>query len=182
MLQQWAATVFASLTILFCLTPSAWAQGQPKAVPRSTILLPAPPSACDFVLDNLVANCGFESGDFTGWTFSGVDPSHNFVSANAVHTGNFGAVLGSTGGLGCFSQTLATTSGQLYALAFWLNTEQRPNNFQVFWNGVEVAGDLTNMPDFDYTSYGLLMLAGSGSDVLMFCAENDPSYFSWTMS
>ena len=28
----------------------------------------ATPSLCDSIAGNLVANCGFETGDFTGWT------------------------------------------------------------------------------------------------------------------
>jgi hypothetical protein len=139
------------------------------------------PADCTTVSDNLVANCGFETGDFTSWAFTGVDPGDNHVVTFALHSGNFGAELGSVGGLGCFSQFLATTPGQLYTLTFWLANSGRPNNFQVLWDGGEfpllVSGDLTNMPDFDYTKYTLPGLFADGSDRIMFCARNDPSFF-----
>src|SRR5690242_19872650 len=31
----------------------------------------AAPSACDAVAGNLIVNCGFESGNFSGWTVTG---------------------------------------------------------------------------------------------------------------
>jgi hypothetical protein len=140
------------------------------------------PSACDAVVDNLVVNCGFESGAVApAWILSGADISDMGVSSGSVHTGTYRAFLGSAGGLGCISQTLSTTISQFYTLSFWLSNSGRPNNFQVYWGGgefpAEVSGDMMNMPDFGYTQYTLPGLWGSGSDLVEFCARNDPSYF-----
>ena len=40
---------------------------------------------CDLVADNLVTNCGFETGDFTGWTQSG-NTGFTGVSSFSLHS------------------------------------------------------------------------------------------------
>jgi hypothetical protein len=174
-----AIAVFTLCTLLVCLSLSA--QGQKRKSPPDEPLLPPASSECDAVGDNLVVNCGFESGDFAGWQVLGTDTVDMGVNTSAAHTGTFGAYLGSVGGLGCIYQRVATTPGQPYTLSFWLANSGRPNNFQVFWGGgefpVQVSGDMMNMPDFGYTKYSLPLLAGSGGDPIMFCAENDPAFF-----
>ncbi len=62
---------------------------------------------CARVAGNLVANCGFETGDSTGWTRSG-DQSFTSIDAVSAHSGSFGLDTGPTGTLGFFAQNLAT--------------------------------------------------------------------------
>ena len=169
----------AVFTLVTLLAFSLSAQAQQKVPPPNRPLDPLLPSACDAVAGNLVVNCGFETGDFTSWTLSG-NQVFIFVDYFYPHTGTYEASLGSIGGLGCISQTLATIPNQPYLLSFWLLGNRRPNNFQVFWAGVEVSGDMVNMPDFDYTRFflgGQNELIGSGGDTLTFCAQNDLAYF-----
>ncbi len=46
---------------------------------------------------NLVANPGFETGNFTGWTVSGSFPNIGVDSLSVdVHSGNYGALPGTT--------------------------------------------------------------------------------------
>src|SRR5712692_8865885 len=80
-------------------------------------LAAAPVSQCDAVSGNLVANCGFETGDFTNWTLSG-DLSFTGVDVAPAHSGTFGAFLGPITDLGFAAQTLVTTPGQYYDLTF----------------------------------------------------------------
>ncbi len=168
---------FVVLATLFCVRLSAHAQ---KALLQNGSLPSAgAASECDAVADNLVVNCGFETGDLTGW--SSEDPIYIGVATYAVHSGSFGLFLGTPGSVNCIQQRLATTPGQFYTLSFWLTNSGRPNNFQVFWGGgefpIEVSGDMVNMPDFSYTKYTLPGLRADGSDRVFFCARNDPSYF-----
>src|SRR5215831_8056320 len=72
-------------------------------------------SQCDGVDGNLVANCGFETGDFTAWTQSG-DLSFTGVAAGFGHSGTFGAFLGPVNDQGMLTQTLPTTAGGTYTL------------------------------------------------------------------
>ena len=75
---------------------------------------------------NLVANPGFETGDFTGWTtggnFEATGVSGNF-DGFLPNSGNFFAFLGPVGSDGTLSQNLATTPGQSYTFSWFLGSD-----------------------------------------------------------
>src|SRR6202158_3197425 len=101
---------------------------------------------CARVAGNLVANCGFETGDSTGWTRSG-DQSFTSIDAASAHSGSFGLDTGPTGTLGFFAQKLATISGGSYSLCYWLSNEGGPaNQFQVSWGGTIIRDDSGRSP------------------------------------
>ena len=132
-------------------------------------------SECDAVVGNLVANCGFETGDFTGWTQSG-DLTYTAVDT-VPHSGGFGAYFGPVNSLGFIAQNVSTAAGQLYNLTFWLRNAQQPNRFQVFWNGVLLA-DSTNLDDFPYTQFTFNgLVASGGATELKFGFYNLPDFF-----
>ena len=115
-----AAAALTLLALVVFLSLSA--QAQQKMLPPNRPLVPLAPSACDAVVGNLVTNCGFETGDLTGWNVSGFGTGSIGVFPGP-HTGAFAASLGSVGGLGCISQTLATTPGQIYTLSFFFTND-----------------------------------------------------------
>ncbi len=120
-----------------------------------------------------VGNGGFESGDFTDWSFS-ADTNYTFVLAgddtdvggtNAlttafdwqfVHSGLYGAYLGQTPTNGSISQAVATKPGQDYLVSFWLTSVPSngltiPNYFAARWNGSTLSA-LTNAGAFGWTN------------------------------
>jgi len=131
---------------------------------------------CARVAGNLVVNCGFETGDFTGWTRSG-DQGFTNIDAISAHSGSFGLDTGPTGDLGFIAQNLATTSGASYSLCYWLaNTGGSPNRFQVSWGGVILRDD-SNLAVFPYAQSCVNVVAPSDSTELKFGFQQVPSYF-----
>jgi PKD repeat protein len=134
------------------------------------------------VYSGLVANGGFETGDFTSWDLFGGDPGDNFVTASvngiSPHSGNYFAALGSSGpALSYLSQTLATTAGEPYLLSLWLNSPDGlgPNEFLVSWNGTTLF-DETNLPATGWTNLQFMAPATGTSTVLEFGFRDDPSF------
>jgi hypothetical protein len=138
---------------------------------------------------SIVANGGFETGNFTGWTLTGntivgrgrnetlYDAVENGSQYSVVHSGSYGAFLGDDQ-LATLSQTLATASGQSYLLSLWLDNPEAGTvqQFQVNWNGATLAS-FYNPPAFGWTNLQFVVSATGNSSVLEFGAENDPSYF-----
>jgi hypothetical protein len=134
-------------------------------------------SLCDATAGNLVTNCGFETGNFSAWIQSG-DLSYTAVE-NVPHSGIWAVLTGPVGGLGYISQNLPTDPDGVYNLTFWLANSQRPNRFQVSWDGV-VIFESVDMPDFFYTLFELNgLVASTDSTELKFGFYNDPDYFAF---
>ena len=131
----------------------------------------------------LLQNGGFETGDFTGWTFTG-DPANSFVfnaAFNGVnpHSGTYAASLGEPGALGFLSQTVTTIPGQSYQISLWLNSPdgQTPNEFQVTWDG-NVIYDQTDLPMFDWTNLVFVVTASGPNTTLQLGFQDDPSFLA----
>jgi hypothetical protein len=143
--------------------------------PMSAGVLPA----CTGVGGNLVANCGFETGDFSSWSVTG---NTGFTSVNStfVDNGSYGAYLGPVGSDGILSQTITGNgTDTLYSVAFALTdgTGGTPNDFTVFWNGTDVGPSLLN---FSLPAFGVVsgILSGnSGANTLEFHYRQDPAFW-----
>jgi len=155
--------------------------------------------------DLCVGNGGFETGDFTGWTFVG-DPSLDFAlaaddadvagtnvldgvaDAQFVHSGLYGAYLGECapdGSLldGSLSQALATTPGRQYLVSFWLTSiafqgSTIPNDFAVKWNGSTLYAQ-TDLGAFAWNNMLFVVPATKHSTTLEFDFSNVQSAFGF---
>ena len=129
---------------------------------------------------NIVANGGFETGDFTGWN---LNASYTFVtnSTTFAHSGSGVALLGNSGSLGYLTQTVSTTAGQTYQLSLWLknpaNTRQgtTPNEFSIAWEGSTIY-DQVNLPVTNWFNLQFTVTASANGSQLQLGFQDDPSY------
>jgi len=134
-----------------------------------------PAALCDRVPGNLVANCGFETGDFTSWIRSG-DPGFTSIDAASAHSGMFGLDTGPVGNLGFIEQPLATTPGGTYQLCYWLANQGGPTNeFQVIWDG-SIIRDLVDAQPFPYAQTCHDVMASGDTTTVKFGFRQDPSF------
>jgi hypothetical protein len=145
-----------------------------------------------FVLQ--VGNGGFETGDFSDWSFSGnstynfadsVDSTDLFGSTLPdvndslfVHSGIYGAFLGEIGSLGFLSQSLPTLPGQRYIFSFWLDNPAAgtPNEFSVSWDGMNLFDNI-NLSKFAWTNMQFIVTASTANTSLQFGFRNDNDGF-----
>jgi hypothetical protein len=152
-------------------------------------------SECDAVTGNLVANCGFETGDFTSWTLSGNDTPTELNNLYGVegtdpygtspHSGNDQAYFGDLqANATTISQSIATTAGQQYTITFYVAQDADPNSggpgyddeLQASFGGTTFV-DLSDIPAEGYTEYTGIVDATSGTSVLDLTLGNDLGYY-----
>jgi hypothetical protein len=131
---------------------------------------------------NLVANCGFETGDFTSWTLSGNDVPGQAGNAYGVEgTDPFDGISPNSGSNQAFfadlpsnattlSQTITTVPNDTYTISFYLAQDTAPsteysNAFSASFGGSSLVS-LTAMPVQGYTEYSYMVDATSASSVL----------------
>ncbi len=137
---------------------------------------------------NLVANGGFETGNFSPeWTLSPggpfdlVCPAGVFVGAAAciVNTGQYAMTFGLYGAQDSLSQNIPTVPGQTYRLSFFLandnSANQNTTTFAVIWDGTTVFSLPSPQPSFPYTQQIIDVVATTSSTPLTFVAQQDPS-------
>ena len=134
--------------------------------------------ACQSVAGNLVVNCGFETGDFTGWTQGG-NTGFTGVNSGQQFSGSFSAFLGPIGSDGTLTQFVGDNSN-VYFVSFELSNDGgTPNDFTVFWNGVDVGPGLVYSGPMPYTLFSGCLAGnfGPGSNQLTFQFRQDPAFW-----
>lgn len=126
---------------------------------------------------NIVANPGFETGDFTSWTPSG-NMNNMSVQTDNVHSGTYSAEFGEVTTLGYIDQTLTTVAGGNYTLSFWLQngSSEGPSRFEVYWGGALLNG-VSDMAAQGYIQQSYNVTASTTSTVLRFGFRQDPDWF-----
>lgn len=144
--------------------------------------------ACNGFSNNLVSNCSFETGDFTGWSGSVKTDGYSYVGAvdpvnqSGAYAGTNQAFLASFDGTAALTETLATTAGQSYLIEFALANDfsgSSPN----YLNSLAVAfGSTTLLSEMNaaasgYKLYTYTALATGSATTLSFTDRNDAGDF-----
>jgi hypothetical protein len=140
---------------------------------------------------NLVINCNFGTGNFTGWSgtsttdfLSGVTSGVNQGFPATFNNEAFEAFLGSDQIDDTLTQDLTTVAGQSYVIQFALMNDTTPfapltsdpNNFMLSFGGDTLFTE-TNTPADNYMLYTFTGTATSDLTPLTFTSENSAGDF-----
>jgi len=137
------------------------------------------PSSCDAIPGNLVANCGFETESFTGWTEIPATSGSDLTVQNDAHSGNFAAFFGALTPEDTISQSIPTIAGDAYSVSFFLmNQEGTPigNQFNAMFGSTNLLS-LTDSGSFGFTEFTDTVVATGSSTTLSFAAFQVPAHF-----
>ncbi len=145
---------------------------------------------CNGFTNNLVSNCGFESGSLSSWggsattvssNYVGVDAGDPFTSVTTPYSGNYEAYLGNPSSTVALTQTLATASAGSYLIEFALLNDTSPaspytNSFSLSFGGNTLFSESAVVAG-GYTLYSVLGSTSTASTPLSFVSRNDGGFF-----
>ncbi len=169
---------YGFICIAFCLF---------LAVPQSKA------DTCGTTPGNLVANCGFETGDFTSWTLAGNDVPLTLGNLYGVegtdpidgispNSGSYQAFFADlTSNATTLSQIITTVPTEIYTVSFYLAQDtavstEYSNAFSATFGSASLV-NLVAVPVQGYTEYSYNVDATSASSVLSLTFGNDLGEF-----
>jgi hypothetical protein len=130
-----------------------------------------------------VANCGFETGSFSGWTVNPAGYNGILYGVDGVdaYSGAYGAYLGGYSTSATLNQSITTTPNSPYTITFFLAHPDAAifpygNSFSIAFGGRSLYSESNGA--FSYTPITLYGFATSSSSILQFSATDPNFYFS----
>lgn len=161
------------------------ARGLAYVVPLFILLAIVPAAAradsiCDGTPGNIVANCGFETGDFTGWTTTDAAVGSDYAVVEAPNSGNYAVRFGAVDPdyVDTIAQSMDTTTGDEYQFSFYLDGSDGADGiFQASWDGTPLLNVSGTVPGNGYELYSYDVTATSSTTTIQFAANSPNTYF-----
>ena len=141
-------------------------------------------SLCNSDANNLVTNCGFETGTFAGWSTTNASSGSDYGVLGASHSGNFEAEFGATAfDNDIIHQTLSTIAGENYNLSFYVNSDSANADIahslqmEALWDGSQVLNLTTRTSSAGFILYSFDVTASSSATTLQFDGRAQHSFF-----
>jgi VCBS repeat-containing protein len=117
----------------------------------------------------VAVNGGFESGDLTGYSSSGVSVDPLFIG------GEFGNYSARLSGSGFLEQDPTTVAGQHYIVSFYVagDADASSSSLQVFWDGATILSQTDVTPGFTKYTFDLVGDASDPTTQLFFDFSTD---------
>ncbi len=123
---------------------------------------------------NLLTNGSFETGDLSGWDFTG-NTGFTGVINGAAQDGAYFVSAGPVGSDGIISQTFSDTPGQTLIISGWVAGDgSSPSDVNFTFDGI-TSVTLNPVPNQPWTFYTFTATA-TGTDTFAVSFRNDPSY------
>jgi hypothetical protein len=131
-------------------------------------------SICDAVAGNLVQNCGFELGNFGGWTVLNNDgntavESYGFNSMDPNSGNDFAALGDALSTPTTLEQTVTDVVGTTLTFSFYVSTDGTGGGLSADYDGTTLLA-LENTTAEGYTEYSYTV-AATGSDTISFIEQ-----------
>ena len=136
-------------------------------------------TVCEAIAGNLVTNCGFETGSFSGWTTTPAAQGSIFGVDGFPNSGAFAAFFEAVTPpfADTISQNIPTVVGQNYTISFFLeNLGGSPNHFVASFGGSTLLS-VTDLAAFPYEQITQNVVASGSATTLSFSAYQVPSSF-----
>lgn len=153
-------------------------------------------TSCASITGNLVANCGFETGSFSGWTLSGTDTPTQLNNLYGVEgTDPIDGISPYSGSYQAFfadlstspttiSQSIATVAGSIYTVSFYIAQDTPPASGGGSYTdlfaakfGTSTLVASTVIPMEGYTKYSFTEVATGPASTLSLTFGNDNGEF-----
>lgn len=141
--------------------------------------------SCSTLSGNLVANCGFETGTFSGWTTANASNSGLHIdNTDQLPGGSYDASWADKGEDGYLYQDLTTAPGTTYTITYYVDMQYANSSsyLKTYWGGTSGNTDgtlmqnLSGVANSSYTEYTFTETATSSSTQIMFDGNANYSY------